>query len=167
MKGGRQKKPMKGRSSEIALLVSLPFAPRAASAAAKEKARRKWVKQNGKERQQESNEVERNPMKESVQWKRIVNITALPERECGCEHGKEVRRKSVRTHGKEKQIEPKEVNWEPTKATFGSVPCACVLVSSLYYKPSMKERSFEIALLLSLPSAPRAASAAAETWNRE
>ena len=24
------------------------------------------------------------------------------------------------------------------KATFGSVPCACVLVSSLYYKPSVK-----------------------------
>jgi len=25
------------------------------------------------------------------------------------------------------------------KATFGSVPCACVLVSSLFYKPSVKE----------------------------
>jgi len=28
--------------------------------------------------------------------------------------------------------------WGSPKATFGSVPCACVLVSPLYYKPSMR-----------------------------
>jgi len=38
----------------MALLLSLPSAPRAGSAAAKEKGRRKWVKQNGKERQPEN-----------------------------------------------------------------------------------------------------------------
>ena len=35
--------------------------------------------------------------------------------------------------------------------TLGSVPCACVLVSPLYYKPNVNENNMAISYMRSVP----------------